>query len=63
MIYIFTQFKWRRGKTLSYGLMVPGSNPGSVTKYKLKKKMLISVTAEGSQHNNVFNVEYEHSLW
>ena len=37
MIYCIPQFKWRRGKTLSYGLMVPGSTPGSVTKYKLKK--------------------------
>ena len=62
MIDCVPQFKWRRGKTLSYGLMVPGSNPGSVTKYK-SKKMLISVSATGIQHNNVFNVEYEHSLW
>ena len=38
MIYHIPQFKWRRGKTLSYGLMVPGSKPASVTKYKQIKK-------------------------
>ena len=38
MIYHIPQFIWQRGKTLSYGLMVPGSKPGSVTKYKKIKK-------------------------
>ena len=38
MIYFILQFRWRGGKTLSYGLMVPGSRPWTVTNTKSNQK-------------------------